>query len=504
MSSQKPRLGIIRKTILVFGCALSLWLIIAGDLQPNNPQVSYTAGVAVFMATLWMTEAIPLAATALLPLVWFPIFGTQGFFQVASQYCTSHILYLFIGGFIVALAMQRWNLHSRIALRIMLFVGTTPARLLLGFMIATAFLSMWISNTATAMMMVTIAAAVISSLPEDKSSRLAIPLMLGIAYSASIGGIGTIVGTPPNLAFVEIFEGTFPEAPAISFITWMKMAVPISLTMFALTWLLLWTLFLRRQRGPGVDRQILLRQYRELGPMSWPERVVLVDFVVLVMLWVTRAEIDFGFARFPGWASLLPEWNFLKDGFVALLMASLLFFIPSKQEAGQRIMNLETAIKLPWHIVVLFGGGFALASGFNTSGLSDFLGQQMEGLSGIDPLIVIAIVCLVITFMTELTSNTATTQMILPIMATLAVTIGVHPMFLMIPVTISCSCAFMMPVATPPNAIVFGTGHLRVADMARVGLILNLIGVAVVVTLVSILSPIAWGFEVDVLPAWAK
>ena len=496
-------MGFVRKTILVFGCGLAAWLIIAGNLEPGKPEVSMTAGVAVLMATLWITEVIPLAATALLPVIWFPILGILNGKDVSKEYF-NHVIFLFIGGFIVALAMQRWNLHRRIALKILLLFGTRPAGLLLGFMLATAFLSMWISNTAAAMMMVTIAAAVLSTMEKQAAKVVAVAILLGVAYAASIGGMATLVGTPPNLSFVRLFAISFPNGPPISFADWMMVAVPVSVLLFVITWFWLWLVHLRGRPIEPIKRETLTEEYRKLGPMDWPQWVVLADFLCLILLWMTRVDIDLGFVVLPGWSIWLPNSDFVNDGTVAVVMATLLFAVPSREKPGEKIMDWPTAVKLPWNIVLLFGGGFALAAGIVQSGLSEWLGGQMEGLSGVDPLIILVMVCLVITFLTELTSNTATTEMILPIMASLAVAIEVHPLFLMVPVTMSCSCAFMMPVATPPNAIVFGTGQLKISQMVKTGLLLNFIAVAVVATMAYYFLPFCWGFEIDQLPQWAK
>ncbi len=501
--NQPPRSSMARNVLLLLGCVVAGWLLLAADLQPGTPAVSKTAGVAVLMATLWITELVPLAITALLPVILFPLLGIQDGKTVSKEYF-NHIIFLFIGGFMVALAMQRWNLHRRIAIRILMLFGGGPSQLLLGFMVATAALSMWISNTAATMMMVTIVAAVLATLEQRTSRRVAVAWLLGVAYAASIGGIATLVGTPPNMSLVRLTEISFPDSPSISFASWLAVAVPVSLVMFAATFGLLWLILLRGVDATSMHTQVLHDQYQQLGAIRWPEKVVLVDFVVLVVLWIFRADIGLGFALIPGWSRLLPESAFVNDGTVAIALALLLFFIPSRQRPGETILDWPTAVKLPWNIVLLFGGGFALAGGIVHSGLADWLGTQLQGLAGVGPLVLLAIICLSITFLTELTSNTATTEMILPIMAALAVAIEVHPLFLMVPVTLSCSCAFMMPVATPPNAIVFGTGQLAVRDMVRAGFLLNLFGVLVIVGMAFVLLPYVWELQIDQLPDWAQ
>ncbi len=403
----------------------------------------------------------------------------------------------------VALAMRRWDLHKRIALRVLLFFGTRPRRLLLGFMTATAFLSMWISNTATTMMMVPIALAVILNFEEtlgrERLRRLSIGLLLGVAYGATLGGIATLVGTPPNLSFARIFQITFPAAPEIGFAQWMFYALPLAVLFLVVVWLFLSFLFLRGV-DTTIDGCVFADQYKELGPVSFEEKVVFADFVLLALLWVFRSDLRFGAFVLPGWSRLFENPGWLNDGVVAMAMALLLFFVPARDG---RILDWETAGRLPWHIVLLFGGGFALASGFKEAGLSIWVGGQLSGAQSLHPILIVALVSLIVTFLTELTSNTATAEMLLPVLAALAFTIGVNPLLLMVPGTLACSLAFMLPVATPPNAIIFGTNRLRIVDMARAGFVLNLIGVAIVTLATWILGRAVFGIDLTRLPDWA-
>ncbi len=490
---------------LVAGPAVAA-LLLALDLEPARPSIGATAAVAAWMAIWWITEAVPLAVTALLPVVLFPSLGVMPGGAVASHYF-NHVIFLFIGGFIVALAMERWNLHRRIALRILLAFGAHPRSILAGFMIATWFLSMWISNTAATMMMVTIVLAVIARVESRDDSgalgRFAIGLLLGTAYAASIGGIATLVGTPPNLSFVRIFEIQFPDAPPIGFASWLFFALPISVTLLAITWALLAWRFAPPPGALHLDRETFREHYAALGRPSWAERVVLVDFAVLVVLWLTRADLTVGSLTLPGWSRLFPQPGFLNDGTVAVALAVALFLIPSRAGDGGRVMDWTTASRLPWHIVLLFGGGFALAAAFDHGGLSTWMGERLDAAGALPPIVMVAVLCVALTFLTELTSNTATTEMILPVLAGLAVAIGVDPLLVMVPVTVSCSCAFMMPVATPPNALVFASGRLRVADMARVGFVLNLIGTVLIVAATFTLGRWVLGIDLDGIPAWA-
>jgi len=481
-------------------------ILLFGDLEPGNPQATYTLAIALLMAIWWITEIIPLAVTALLPVVLFPLFGVMNGKDVSSTYF-NHVIFLFIGGFLVALAMQKWNLHKRIALRILMITGSSPARILLGFMFATAFLSMWISNTATAMMMVPILLSIISKLEDyldrRELSRYSIGLLLGIAYSASVGGIATLVGTPPNLSFARIFQIMFPHAPEISFSDWFIFALPISILFFVIIWVFLYFVYRPRNSLENMKGIDFKAQYRALGPAGFEEKIILTDFVVLAILWLTRSGISLGEFTIPGWSTLFSNPDYLNDGTVAIFMAIILFLIPSKGIQKSRIMDWHTAGKIPWNIVLLFGGGFALASGFKESGLSLWFGEQLSTLGTWHPLFIIIAISLTMTFLTELTSNTATTEMLLPVLAGLSVTINMHPLLFMLPATISASMAFMLPVATPPNAIVFGSGRLSVMDMAKTGFILNLIGAIIITFVTYYWGTYIFGIDLNTMPDWA-
>jgi len=491
---------------LIIGPLLFLWVVIFMDLEPGKPTVTYTFGIALLMAIWWITEVIPLAITALLPVVLFPLFGVMNGKAVSSTYF-NHVIFLFIGGFLVALAMQKWDLHKRIAIKILLITGTSPARILLGFMLATSFLSMWISNTATAMMMIPILLSITQKLEEyiDKKElkRYTVGLLLGVAYSASIGGIATLVGTPPNLSFARIFQIMFPSAPEISFSSWFIFAFPITVVFFIITWGYLYFLYRPKKSTTSLHNINFHNQYKELGSATYEQKVVSIVFVSLAILWLTRAGLNLGSVNIPGWSSLFSSPTYINDGTVAITMSIILFLIPAKSKKGKRVMDWSTASKIPWNIVLLFGGGFALASAFKESGLSIWVGEQLSYIGSLHPIMIIAVIALTMTFLTELTSNTATTEMLLPVLAGLSVSTGINPLFLMLPATISASMAFMLPVATPPNAIVFGSNKITVLQMARAGIVLNLIGV-VVITLITYYWG-SWVFDInaDVMPVWA-
>jgi sodium-dependent dicarboxylate transporter 2/3/5 len=505
--SSEKKDSFTRRFGLLLGPLISLILLIFFNLDPEHPEVTRAAAVALLMAVWWITEAVPLAITSLLPVLLFPLLNVMQAKKVAPIYF-NHIIFLFIGAFMVALAMQRWGLHKRIGLKILTWIGVGPRRITLGFMVTTAFLSMWISNTATTMMMIPIALAVILKLEETLGKKelfkFNIGFFLGIAHAATVGGIATLIGTPPNLSFARILHIYFPQAPEISFATWFFFALPLSVVFLILIWLVL-TIRYSPPRGKfQIDSEVFKEEYRKLGPFKFEEKVVLVIFALMAFLWILRVDIEIGNFVIPGWSSLLGVADFVDDSTVAVLMAVLLFVIPSKSEKGRRIMNWATAVKLPWDIVLLFGGGFALASGLKESGLSTWLGNQLTGLSLLPPILIIMLICAMLTFLTELTSNTATTEMVLPILAGVAVAIKINPLFLMVPATLSASCAFMMPVATPPNAIIFGTRRLRIADMAKTGISLNLIGIILITLTIYFLGKLVFNIDLTQFPAWAQ
>lgn len=500
--SPSQQIGLVLGPVVAFAVLLL-------DLDPANPVVTRMAAIAALMAIWWISEAIPLSATALLPLVLYPLMGVMKTREAAPVYFNSTI-FLFIGGFMIAVTMEKWQLHKRIALWIIRLIGGGPRRIVLGFMVAAAFLSMWISNTATAIMMVPIGLAIIIQL-EDKFGRdearpFTVSLMLGIAYACSLGGVATLVGTPPNLSFARIFEISFPNAEPIAFGQWLIMALPITLTMLAVVWLLLTRVFFTVPRSFKVDRSVVDREYASLGRMAFEERAVLTVFAATAFLWVFRKDLILGAVTLPGWSRLVPNASLIDDATVAVAMAMVLFFIParSRDAESRMVMEVDVFARIPWNIVVLFGGGFALAQGFQVTGLSELIGNRFAVLQNVPTPVMIAAVCSGLTFLTELTSNTATTEMILPILASVSVAMKTNPLLLMIPATLSASCAFMMPVATPPNAIIFGSGRVRIADMARVGILINLIGVLTIAVLFLLLGTVALGIDPGAFPEWAQ
>lgn len=491
---------------LVSGPVLGVLVMLFFRMDPEHPEAVRTAGIAVWMAIWWMTEAVPLAVTALLPVAFFPLLGIMDGKAVAPIYF-NHIIFLFIGGFLVALAMERWNLHRRIALSILTRVGARPENILLGFMASTAFLSMWISNTATTMMMVPIGLAIILNLEDHLSPEQLKPystaIFLGIAYSATIGGISTLVGTPPNLVLARMVQILFPAIPEINFVSWMIFATPISLVFLGITWFVLQRRYCRNAHILKIDTDTFKRQFREMGPISFEQKVVLVDFILLALLWITRSDLNLGGITFPGWSRWFSHPTYINDGTVAIFMSLLLFMIPSRGKDKSRILDWNTAKRIPWNIVLLFGGGFALASGFKESGLAAWLGHHFTSLSDFPVVAILILLALFVTFLTELTSNTATAQILIPIVASLALDINLNPLFLLFPATLSCSFAFMLPVATPPNAIIFGTHRVDIQDMVKTGIWLNFIGAGLITLAIFLLGGIVFGIDLTQMPVWA-
>lgn len=497
----KARIGLVGVPLAALG------VLLFADLDPAHPEVTRMAAVALLMTGWWITEAIPIPATSLLPVALFPLLGILDGRTTAATYF-NHLIFLFIGGFLFALAMQRWELHRRMALRILRMIGTSPRRVVLGFMASTWFLSMWISNTASTMMMIPMAMATLvpfrEQMEKGPARRLSIALILGVAYAASIGGMATLIGTPPNLSLARILQIVFPEAPELSFASWIQFALPTSLLFMIVAW---WVLCrIARLSGETLSQGAahLEEEHARMGPMTFEQRAVAVLFALLVFGWMFRADMEVFGTVVPGWSRFLPHPHYADDGTVAIVIALLLFLIPSRQRPGEKLMDWKGAAGIRWGIVLLFGGGFALASGFKESGLSEWFGMQLAALEGVPPIVMVLVVCTVITFLTELTSNMATTEVVLPVLAAMAVAIGTDPLLLMIPATLSASCAFMLPVATAPNAIAFGSGEIRISDMMRYGVILNLIGVVLITLTVWFLGPVFLGIEPGVLPEWAQ
>ena len=467
----------ISKIGLFAGPLLAIW-IGWGPTSSQSPAV-LCAAITLWMAVWWMTEAIPLWATALLPVVLVPALGILPGNAVAASYFNSTI-FLFMGGFLMAQALERWNLHRRIALRILGIVGTRPDQLLLGFIASAALLSMWVSNTSTVMMLLPIGLSVLHELKSKQDeaavSHYSSGLMLGIAYAASLGGIATLVGTPPNLTLARSYTEQFPELGGLNMAKWLIFALPLSLFLLFVLWRYLVWVFVPKGLSLGVGRDHFKKELSQLETPSYEEKWVFTLFVSLVFLWLSRAPLDMGFLKIPGWGSLFPHADYLNDGTVAIAMGLLLFVIPSKNKGGERLLEADAVARLPWGIILLFGGGLALARSIQASGLSEIIGQT-GGVwaSEVSPLVFILGLALAVSFMTELTSNTATAEMLMPILGALSISLHWHPLLLMAPAALACSLAFMLPVATPPNAIIFGSGKVSIGDMVKTGFVINIV-----------------------------
>jgi sodium-dependent dicarboxylate transporter 2/3/5 len=522
MAEDTPARLLRQKIGLVLGLALFVGILAMPAPEGMKPEAQRVAAVAVLMATWWISEAIAIAMTSLLPLALFPALGIMASARVAPYY-TDHTIFLYFGGFIVALTIQRWNLHKRIALHTIAVVGTNPSRLLLGFMIATAFLSMWMSNTACAMMMFPIGMAVVLQLagksgeagegaPDNAVTRnFGSLLMLAIAYAASLGGIGTLIGTPPNLIFAGAVTNLFPEAPAIGFVDWMRLGVPIVAVYLPIMWLYLCrfgaAVPLKHVTFPG-GQTVIADEIRRLGPMRWQEKYILGVWTAMALLWIFRADIELGSFTIPGWSRLFGQPAFVQDATVAMATALVLALTPARAKEGgmgYHLIEWETIRHgVPWGVLFLFGGGFAMAAGFEQTGLSEWIGTLISRMGGLSPITMIVLTCLILMALTEVTSNTASAVMAMPVLAAAAIQMQIHPFLLMIPGTIAVSCAFMLPVSTPPNAIVFGSGWITIPQMAKAGVWLDLIGIVIVTAFVWLLGTSLFGITANQLPVWAQ
>ncbi len=483
----------IRRIAIILGPSLYFLLILIGGPEEMPKAAFAVVACTIWMAIWWLVEAVPIAITALLPIILFSVHEIMPV-NIITDYYSNPIIFLFVGGFIIALAMEKWNLHRRIALTIIQFTGTNQRQLLLGFILATGLLSMWISNTATTVMMLPIAVSIVDQLASllngsDKDSNLNFgkALIISIAYSASIGGIATLVGTPTNLIFVESVQGFYNFD--VPFDNWFIFALPMVISLGAFLWwsLSYQTFKLSNEQVPG-SKEIIATELKKLGPMQYEEKWVLTIFGSVALAWIFRQLLIQPF---------VPEMN---DTTIAVIGAIVLFVIPSKKEPTSMIMDWRTAVRLPWAVILLFGGAFALAGSFEVSGLTLWIGNKLNLLNGVPPLLVILVIVAVVNYLTELTQNMATCTLMLPILAALSQAIDINPFALMVPMTIASSCAFMLPVATAPNAIVFGSGTLEIKDMVRAGFWLNIFSILLISFYTYYLLPLIWDFDLNKFP----
>jgi sodium-dependent dicarboxylate transporter 2/3/5 len=455
---------------LVFGPVLGAGIGLAAYAGGLSFEAAVTAGVTALCAAWWVLEPIHIAATSLIPFAVFPLAGVVGHREVAASYGHTLIL-LLLGGFMLSAAVEKSGAHRRIALGMVRLTGGRDRRLILGFMLASALCSMWISNTATTLMLLPVALAAI----EGRDRSIEVPLLLGIAYAASIGGVATPVGTPPNIIFMGIYQQNTGEE--ISFLSWMTVGVPVVVLMLPIAWLYL-TRKLGGETGGGAPRATALVVP---GPMTPAERRVLIVFGITAAAWVFRG------APGGGWSALLGVKETAGDATVALAAVVALFLVGDG--AGSRLLDWKTAERIPWGLLILFGGGIAIAGAFESSGLSAAIGAGLQRLAELPAVLMIAAIALAVTFLTEVTSNTATTTLLMPVLAAAGIAAGLAPEMLMVPAALSASCAFMLPVATAPNAIMFGTGKVSTAVMAREGFGLNLAGAVVITVICTALVP---------------
>jgi solute carrier family 13 (sodium-dependent dicarboxylate transporter), member 2/3/5 len=496
----------MRRLGLILGAAVFLIIMLLPEPAGLGREGKIALASAALLALWWMTEALPIPVTSLLPLLLFPLFGVLDMQSAAAPY-SDQLVFLFLGGFILALGVERSGLHRRIALHVIRRVGTGQARLVLGFMLATAGLSMWISNTATVMLMLPIAMAVLTRTGgQSEAGMRGFPtaLLLGIAYAASIGGTATLIGTPPNIVLAGVMRKLYPSGPEISFVQWMMFGVPLAAVFLPLVWVLLVRVLpSTRVRIIGSSQRAHISVQQELaalGPMQPVERKVLLLFLLTALGWVFRIPIDVGLFRLPGISDVLPQ---VTDATIAVTSGVLLFFV--NRGRGQRLLTWSDAQSgIPWGILLLFGGGFSLAEAMRSSGVTLYLGGLIQGMHAVPTIVVVLAVCLLLTFLTELTSNTATATILVPVMAAAAVALGEHPLLLALPAALNASFAFMLPVATPPNAIVFSTSLVSIRTMALTGFVFNLMGVLLVALLLYTLGFEVFGIAPNTVPVWAR
>ena len=480
-----------KKIGLILGPLAFVVFLIFGQFEGLSNSGQSILASTLWIAIWWVTEAIPIAATALLPIILFPLSEGMELPTTTESYGHKYV-FLYLGGFLIAIGIEKWNLHKRIAINIISFIGTDVRKVILGFMIATAFLSMWISNTATSVMMLPIGVAIIKQLKdnpaslENENTIFGKALMLGVAYSASIGGIATLIGTPPNLVMAGVISEIYNYE--ITFFKWFIFGFPISILLLFFCWYYITRVaYVFHQREFPGGRSEINRLKNDLGPISYEEKIIAIIFALAGLSWITRSFFL---------QSILPV---IDDTIIAISFGLILFLIPSKAKTNT-LLNWKDTIQLPWGVIILFGGGMAIAKAFEISGLAIWLGELMTTLNALPFFILIIFLIAAVNFLTEITSNLATTAMILPVLASLAFEIGVHPFGIMIGAAVAASCAFMLPVATPPNAIVFGSGYLKIPDMVSRGIVLNIFSIILIAVMVYFILPLLWDINLNNFP----
>ena len=467
-----------RKIILLFFPIAFILLSTLLNPSAANPNIGIMLGIAIWMLGWWVTEVVPIAITSLLPILLFPLMGIVSGEEISKVYF-NEVIFLYIGGFLLALSIEKWEVHKRIASRTLMIFGQGTFQILAGFMLITSLLSMWMSNTSIALLMLPIGISVIEKLVEiygeKEIGRFKTGLLLGIAYASSIGGMATLIGTPTNLVFLKIYESHFKNGPTINFANWMIFAFPIYILLMIAAFLILYLFFRPKKKLEIIDSTFFQIENMKLGKVTFEQKVVLFVFFMFAVLMIFRADIAIGSFRIPGWSSLFSKSYYIIDAVVAAFISILLFIIPSKNSPGSTIMDWNTASRIPWGIILLFGGGFALEKGFEASGLTLWFASKIDLLSGNHIIVIILAACFIALLMTQLVANVTVVQALLPLCVALSISLKINPLFLMLPITFSASAAFMLPISTPPNAILLATGQMKMKEMLLPGLILVVI-----------------------------
>ena len=480
-----------RKIILLFFPIAFILLSTLLNPSAANPNIGIMLGIAIWMLGWWVTEVVPIAITSLLPILLFPLMGIVSGEEISKVYF-NEVIFLYIGGFLLALSIEKWEVHKRIASRTLMIFGQGTFQILAGFMLITSLLSMWMSNTSIALLMLPIGISVIEKLVEiygeKEIGRFKTGLLLGIAYASSIGGMATLIGTPTNLVFLKIYTSHFQNGTTINFANWMIFAFPIYVVLIIAAFLILYFFFRPKKKLEIIDSTFFQIENMKLGKVTFEQKVVLFVFFMFAVLMIFRADIAIGSFRIPGWSSLFSKSYYIIDAVVAAFISILLFIIPSKNSPGSTIMDWNTASRIPWGIILLFGGGFALEKGFEASGLTLWFASKIDLLSGNHIIVIILAACFIALLMTQLVANVTVVQALLPLCVALSISLKINPLFLMLPITFSASAAFMLPISTPPNAILLATGQMKMKEMLLPGLIL-----VVISGLVIGLAMLYWG-----------
>ena len=467
-----------RKIILLFFPIAFILLSTLLNPSAANPNIGIMLGIAIWMLGWWVTEVVPIAITSLLPILLFPLMGIVSGEEISKVYF-NEVIFLYIGGFLLALSIEKWEVHKRIASRTLMIFGQGTFQILAGFMLITSLLSMWMSNTSIALLMLPIGISVIEKLVEiygeKEIGRFKTGLLLGIAYASSIGGMATLIGTPTNLVFLKIYTSHFQNGTTINFANWMIFAFPIYILLMIAAFLILYLFFRPKKKLEIIDSTFFQIENMKLGKVTFEQKVVLFVFFMFAVLMIFRADIAIGSFRIPGWSTLFSKSYYIIDAVVAAFISILLFIIPSKNSPGSTIMDWNTASRIPWGIILLFGGGFALEKGFEASGLTLWFASKIDLLSGNHIIVIILAACFIALLMTQLVANVTVVQALLPLCVALSISLKINPLFLMLPITFSASAAFMLPISTPPNAILLATGQMKMKEMLLPGLILVVI-----------------------------